>query len=178
MSHLIAGIDESLRPGNYLLCAAVISTDDRSNMRQILRGLLLPNQRRLHAHTERDGRRRLLLKAMCDIPGIDCRLAIGQQRRAGARDACFRVLMANLLEAGVREVMIERVDHGTAKLDRMTMCEILRRRLDECEWRHEAPEHEPLLWIADAVASAYGAGGEWRQLVEPLVKDVWRLDSA
>lgn len=176
MSHLIAGIDESVRPNRYLLCAVVASTNDRHNVRQILRRLLLPNQRRLHAHTESDGRRRMLLKAMCEIPGVNCYLAIGRQRRAGARENCLRALIPLLLEMRAREIVLERVDHGTARSDRLVIDEIMRGYAEECAWRHEAPEHEELLWIADAVASAYGAGGAWRQAVEPLVTDVLAVE--
>jgi hypothetical protein len=40
---------------------------------------------------------------------------------------------------------------------------------------HRRGAREPLLWIADAVAWAYGAGGRWLPLVEPLVDDVTEL---
>ena len=39
MSHLIAGIDESMRPNAYLLCATVVSTADRRHLQVALHGL-------------------------------------------------------------------------------------------------------------------------------------------
>jgi hypothetical protein len=38
------------------------------------------------------------------------------------------------------------------------------------------PAHEPLLATADAVAWAYGAGGDWRRRAEPMIESVARCD--
>ena len=171
MSHLIAGIDESLRPRNYLLCATVVSTADRGNVSQVLRGLLLPGQRRLHAKTESKGRRRTLLKTLSETPGFSCHIAVGGQRREGGRERCLHALASHLLSLGVREILIERVDDGTARHDRETMLGLLQGN-DRLSWRHEAPEHEPLLWISDMVVSAFGAGGDMRRATESVLSTV------
>ena len=176
MSHLIAGIDESLRPRNYLLCATVVSTADRGNVAQVLRGLLLPCQRRLHAKTESIGHKRTLLKTMSETPGISCHIAVGGLRRDGGRELCLRSLASHLLRLGAREILIERVDDGTARHDRETMTSLLRGD-DRLSWRHEAPEHEPLLWISDVVVSAFGAGGDMRRATESLVSTVISAES-
>lgn len=44
-------------------------------------------------------------------------------------------------------------------------------------YAHLGPNEEPLLWIADAVAWAYGAGGNWRQRTRELVEQVKEVDS-
>ena len=169
MSYLIAAIDESVRPGQYLLCATVVSTADRANIRQSLRALLLPNQRRLHMYTERPGRKRMLLKAVSQIPGVRCHIAIGRHAQ-DIRRRCLHRLTTHLLSIGVPELIFDRVDHGTARLDQQTMAEF------RVEWRHEGSHHEPLLWISDAVVHAYGMAGEWRRIVEPLVEEVLQIE--
>lgn len=165
MSYLIAVIDESMRTNSYLMCATVASTSDVVHLRQALRVLLLPNQRRLHAHTEKDGRKRMLLKTITELDGFVCHLVIAKRRKTG-RNSCLKALVRLLLEVGVKEILIERVDHGTSRLDKEFMDALMRQNAESFGWRHEAPEHEPLLWISDAIASAYGAGGEWRRAVE------------
>jgi hypothetical protein len=37
---------------------------------------------------------------------------------------------------------------------------------------HVNPNHEPLLWLPDIIAWAYGRGGEWKKSVEPLIEKV------
>ncbi len=176
MSHLTAGIDESKRPNAYLLCATVVSPAARRNMQLALRGLLLPNQRRLHANNENAGRKRTLLKSMTQIPGISCHLVIGLRRRDGARERCLRTLAGNLIDLGVREIFLGRVDHGTAKLDMQAMDTLMLERCGEFEWRHEDPEHEPLLWVSDFVAFAHNAAGDLRHTSQALVATLLTLD--
>jgi hypothetical protein len=36
-------------------------------------------------------------------------------------------------------------------------------------FEHRSARVEPMLWIADAIAWAYGAGGDWRALVGSIV---------
>lgn len=36
-------------------------------------------------------------------------------------------------------------------------------------YEHMRPHEEPILWVSDAVAWAYGAGGDWRRRVTPAV---------
>ena len=43
------------------------------------------------------------------------------------------------------------------------------------EYDHMKPAEEPLLWIADAVAWAYGAAGDWRRRADPMIDDVTKL---
>lgn len=39
-------------------------------------------------------------------------------------------------------------------------------------YEHLKSTATPLLWIPDAIAWCYGAGGNWRQRVEPTIKKV------
>ena len=54
---------------------------------------------------------------------------------------------------------------------------IARSRLPEPSlvFDHRQVSREPLLWLVDAVTWAFGAGGRWLPLVEPLLDDVKEL---
>lgn len=169
MSHLIAAIDESLRPNTYLMCATVASTADRVHIAHSLRALLLPNQRRIHAKSEGNGRRRTLLKAVVTIGGFTCHVVEGNQRRDGGREWCLSALVSHLLTLGVHEFILERADDGTNARDAHALGRLLDPTGQDITWCHELPEREPLLWISDLVLNAYGTGGDLGRLALPLI---------
>lgn len=129
MSHFIAGIDESLRQRHYLLCATIASTNDRPHLRQALRALLMPNQRRLHAKKESEGRRRLLLKSLSAMNGFTCVILSGKDRDERDRDDCLDALARHLIELNVREIVLERIDPGTTARDDAVMRSVVRGRV-------------------------------------------------
>jgi len=63
-----AFVDESERPGRYLMCAVVIAPAHLAAVRQALTALRMPGQRRLHMDHERDRRRRLILDRIAELP--------------------------------------------------------------------------------------------------------------
>ena len=42
-------------------------------------------------------------------------------------------------------------------------------------FEHRRASAEPMLWVADAIAWAHGAGANWRLLIESVVEDVTEL---
>ena len=56
-------VDETKRRG-YLLVAGVVRGEDLDRVRLILRGLVLPGQRRLHMKDESDPRKRSIATAI------------------------------------------------------------------------------------------------------------------
>jgi hypothetical protein len=44
-------------------------------------------------------------------------------------------------------------------------------------YEHFRSHEEPALWVADAVAWCWGAGGEWRHRISPIVEGVSDLGS-
>jgi hypothetical protein len=173
MSHLIAAIDESMRSNCYLMCATVASTNDRPHLRQLLRALLLPGQRRLHAKRESLGRKRSLLKSFADLPIAGCHLVVGRNSDESGRQECLEALARHLLALRVEELVLERCDDGTMRRDAATM-----ERLGSHQaitWRHEAPEAEPMLWISDLVLNAFGLGGDLRETAKAHVVSVVEL---
>lgn len=56
-----AFVDESSRPGVYLMAAAIVDPAELRRLRTAMRGLLLPGQRELYMQKERDQRRGVLV---------------------------------------------------------------------------------------------------------------------
>ena len=46
---------------------------------------------------------------------------------------------------------------------------------DALSYEHFQPHEDPALWIPDAVAWCFGAGGDWRRRIDPLVDKVLDL---
>ena len=58
-------VDET-KHRDYLLVASVHVSTDLTELRQLVRGLLLPGQRYLHMKDEKDGRKRTIAQAFVD----------------------------------------------------------------------------------------------------------------
>jgi hypothetical protein len=59
-------LDETKQQG-YVVAAAVVVEGDVEPLRRVVRGLVLPGQRRLHMKTERDSRRRQIVAALVEV---------------------------------------------------------------------------------------------------------------
>ena len=89
-----------------------------------------------------------------------------------ARDACLGEIVRQLQGRSVPRLTVE--SRQDDRDDRRT---IARSRAPEppLVFDHRVSSLEPLLWIADAVAWAFGAGGRWLPVVGPLIEDVTEL---
>ncbi|WP_410622993.1 hypothetical protein [Amycolatopsis sp. cmx-8-4] len=45
----------------------------------------------------------------------------------------------------------------------------------ELTYEHVDSTAEPLLWISDAVAWCFGAGGDWRRRASPLITETFTV---
>ena len=172
-----AFIDESVRRDRYLVCASVIDGHELVAARQALRALLRPGQRRIHFNSESHGRRRRILDvvASLDVASVICS-AYGRDQ-VEARAAALHVVVAHLLRQGVRRIVLE-TRQGQDERDRAVIREAAGRSpASELSYAHESPRIEPLLWVPDAVAWAWGRGGPWRRRVRDLrlVDKEWKV---
>ncbi|WP_239003643.1 hypothetical protein [Nocardia panacis] len=92
---------------------------------------------------------------------------VGQPERS-ARDAALAAMAVRLDDLGVRQLWIESC--GQDRRDR----EVLRNALDSASgsgfpYRHTGGGDEPLLWLPDVIAWAYGKGGQFRREVKDMV---------
>jgi hypothetical protein len=165
-----AFVDESERPGRYLMCAVLIGPKHLADVRRTLIGLCLRGQRRLHLVDERDSRRRLILDRVARLP-VQAFVYARPGKPTDARATCLRAMTADLVAAGVRRLVIEPVD-GFVHRDRGWIIDELREqgRSIELTYEHVEAHLEPNLWAADAIAWAYGAGGDWRRRIDRLLE--------
>jgi len=81
-SHIF--VDETKRPG-YLLVASAVVPGDLDSTRRMLRGLVLPGQRRLHMKDESDSRKRSIATAVA-VSGITATIYDGGRRHHAERE--------------------------------------------------------------------------------------------
>ena len=154
--------------GPYLLCAVTVEVAALGSARRVLRGLLKSGERRIHFNKESPGRRREILSALVNLGG-SARLFIRDRKPLyAARADCLNALMGVLIELNARRLVLESVQVKQDREDARLIAGY-RAKLPDLVYDHMAPSGEPLLWAADAIARAYGAGGDWRRRVEKLV---------
>jgi len=167
-------IDESERR-EYLLAAVVVDPRELKAARGVLRAMLLGGERRLHFSKERDTRRRELLSRFCEH-GFRIHIYVTSTADHHARRRLL-VKVAEDLSPGLLRLVIE--SRGYRDRDDLGLLIDLQRSgvlSQHAAYEHVAPHEEPILWVADGVAWAWGAGGDWKRRVAPLVTRVQRID--
>ena len=163
-----AFLDESARGRTYLICASSISPANLSVARRELRSLRAPGQRRIHFATESDQRRRRLLKEISILDTVSVIYVTNHRDQVTARAALLTTAAIGLHGAGVSRVVIE-AREGQDHRDRTVMYQALGPDPSpHLSYTHSGPATEPMLWVPDAVAWAWGRGGLWRRRVEDL----------
>lgn len=168
-----AFVDESRRGRSYLVCAVVVEAEDLARSRVSLRGMLLSGQRRLHFATESDRRRKSILAEMAKLP-VRVWVYVSGEKEPLARRRSIDALLQDLDAVNGERLVIERREISQDAREKSQIAEA--KRLGQAPARltytHLGASEEPLLWIADAVAWAYGAGGNWRQRAAELIEQV------
>lgn len=161
-------VDESQRK-QYMICATVISPNFMKEAREELRRLLLPRQRRLHFVDESKQRRRQCLAVISELP-LRARIYTSPRNESVARELLLEHLLGDLITLKCQRLVIESREINQNKRERRQIAAAIRgKSAPHMTYLHLRPHEEPLLWVSDAIAWAYGAGGEWRSQVEALV---------
>lgn len=171
-----AFVDESQR-SRYTICATIIRSSDLQAVRKTLLGMRLPRQARLHFVNESLQRRRFLLNAICGLP-VRTRLYTSAEKEPVARQRAMEALLVDLLAIGGQRLVIERREASQDDRERRLIATAVRRGAAPTDlwYGHLQGRDEPLLWVSDAVAWAYGAGREWRHRAESLIDHVQDVD--
>lgn len=171
-----AFVDESQRGPRYLMGAALIDPRDLAAARARLRAMLLSGQRRLHFNQERPPRRRSLLSAMSDLD-VRVMLYESTEKQETARQQIMASLLADLVALGCKRIVIESRNYSQNDKERRAIATAIRlgHAPADLVYDHMRAHEEPLLWVADAVAWAYGARGEWQPRVAGLIDHVRRV---
>jgi hypothetical protein len=169
-----AFVDESIRGQRYLMACVLV---DARNLVEVRRSMtaFAGAGKRLHFHQELDSARRGALELIAALP-VQVTVAVCVRRHGvsefEARDLCLAALVRELQSQGVLRLIVE-----TRQDDRDDHRTILRTRDAEptLNFEHRSGSDEPILWVADAVAWAYGAGQRWASLARPVVHRVIEL---
>jgi len=166
-----AFVDESIRGRRYLLGCVLIEARSLAETRRTMDDLRHA-RRRIHFHNESTKRRREILSVLAELPltAVVHVSRVGHQRREfEARATCLAALVGRLQSEGVARLVIESRDD-----DRDDVAVIQRARVPQPRlvFEHRAPLDEPMLWVADAVTWAAGAGAQWRELIAPILQGI------
>lgn len=166
-------LDETKQQG-YVVAAAAVVPGDVEPLRRVVRGLVLPGQRRLHMKTERDSRRReivaVLVTAQVEVVIYNAGRRYPTDREA--RERCLRGVVADAAaEAGETRLVLEQ-DDSLLRWDSQRLIEFARAAgcRDRLRYDHLRASAEQLLAVPDAVAWCWARGGQWRRRVEPVVR--------
>lgn len=165
-------VDES-KSRAYILAATATQPRNSTQSEKQLRALLLPGQSRFHFKKERDSRRRALLS---QFARLELRVVVYVARDVHAkvgRDRCIDSVIDDMIAATAERIYFEQ-DVSLVTVDRRRIREriALHGAAGTISYDHVAPHQYPLLWVSDAVAWCYQAGGDWVRRVSPLVSAV------
>ncbi len=162
---MIGFVDESIRAGAngiYVIAAAIIAPTDSEHIRRDVRALLRGRQQRFHWRDESEAMRQRMLDHLTRLD-LDAVISVQEPvepaKLERARALCLQRLLWELLDTDLEELVIEsRQDHNDRR-DRRTIAHAQRSKTAPpgLAYRFAWPHDEPLLWIADALASATGA---------------------
>ena len=141
----------------------------------MLRGLVLPGQRRLHMKDENDQRRRSIATAIA-VSGVTATVYDGGRHHRNERErraACLHALVIDAAERGDAMLVLEQ-DDTLLSWDNQRLIEFTREAgcRDSLRYEHRRAASELLLAVPDAIAWCWAKGGDWRRRIEPVVTDV------
>ena len=150
------------------MCAASVSASDLESTRRSLRKLRLRGQQRIHFASESDSRRKLILTALANLNVMNFVYVATGREQTAARRAILQIMVPDLRSKGVALFVLDS-RQGQDHKDRVTIHSLMGSNPEPAfEYYHHRSAHEPILWIPDAVAWAWGRGGNWRRQVERL----------
>lgn len=166
-------VDES-KSGDYLLIATAVEPARLATVRKVIRGLVLPGQRRLHMKSESNPRRRQILSALCEEGEKATIYRAGSAYKSDIqrRRACLSSMVADIARAGHPKVCLES-DETMDERDRRDLARLIKEHAcPDLLYLHERAAQEPLLAVSDAIGWAWARGGDWRRRASPLVESV------
>ena len=171
-----AFVDETKVRG-LVVVSAVVHPRDLATARTTMRSLLLPRQSHLHFVKEKAARKGQIADAICGLPvQLDVYEVPGTKDQKQARRTCLAKVVEDLAGRGAHRLVVEQ-DDSALQSDREVLFRAVRKHgvPDALVYEHLPARSEPLLWIPDAAAWCWTKDAQWRQRIEPVVRQVVRL---
>lgn len=152
-------VDETKRRG-YLLVASAVVTGDLAPTRRMLRGLVLPGQRRLHMKDESDSPGSWSIATAIAVSSVQTTIYDAGRRHRTERERraeCLRSLVVDLAGEDIAMLVLEQDDTLVAS-DRKLLYRVTR--------------DAGCAALPGAIAWCWARGGDWRRRIEPVVADV------
>jgi hypothetical protein len=169
-----AFVDESIRGRRYLMGCVLIEARHLTSLRVDVESLVLTGGR-VHFHNESSRRRRDILARFAEYP-VSAFVVVCHRNHGvtefRARELCLSTIVERLQSDAIPHLVVEsrhddREDHRTVPRARRAEPPLI--------WEHRFGAEEPLLWIADGITWAVGAGAAWQQLIAPILSGVVEL---
>jgi hypothetical protein len=165
-------MDESGRRGSYLLCFAIVEPLQLGPLRKQLESMRMRGQRELHFSHEKPPRRRIIADQIARLPASVSIYRASSTPRTDeqARQSCLDRAVHDLRDLNAALLIMD-TRNERDQLDKATIRRVLKHhdRWDNFTYRHVSSESEPLVWIADISAWCFGAGGDWRRRIAPII---------
>ena len=170
-----AFVDESIRGQRYLMGCVLVQAHDLSTMRAGVGDLAGTKSSRVHFNAELDSRRQTLLETFAEL-SIESFVVICRRRHGvtefEARSRCLAYIVAALQSRSVDRLVIESRQDD---VDDERTIHRHRQRQPRLVFEHRRGVDEPLLWVADGVAWAVGAGPRWSEILGARVSQIIEL---
>ncbi len=164
-------IDESVRGSKYLLAAVIVDHTRLQDIRRELKVLRQFGRSSLHMHREVIGRKRLIANSVAQMEIIYI-LAVQElsgQSLMSARIKCLNELSGHELVRSTSQLTLE--TSNSIELDKKILSNSAYRFSGKFpHYRHLSSAQEPLLWLPDIIAWCAGKGGEFENIVKPLLR--------
>lgn len=168
-SHIF--VDET-KLRDYLMVAAVVLPVDLQPVRQLVRSLVLPGQRRVHMKKESEPRKRLIADTIAgsSVKAVIFNAGRDYESELDARRACLQAVITYADESGATRVVFEQ-DDSLLRWDGQRLVEITRAAgcRDTLRYEHHRAGSEELLALPDAIAWCWARGGHWRRRIAPAL---------
>lgn len=171
-----AFIDESARRNVYILAAALVNPGDLGELRRVMRSLLIPGAREVHFAKENHSRRRAVADAVARLD-LQVHIYSSECKRLceAARQLCMIRLTEDLVAYGAHRMVLDTRNTlrgaDRDRRDQETIRTVLGKQPSATclTYEHVSSTSEELLWVADVAAWCWGAGGDWRRRIAPVI---------
>ena len=161
-------VDESARGSDYYVCAVITAAVNVRAARRMALSFRKPGQKTVHFSKERNSRRNEIVNGYIRSGLVRGRVYFGKGDQAAVRDRAMRQLAYDLAKLRTDRLIIESRS-GRDVRDRQVLSDSLRSTDQHVTYEHCPASADAGLWIADAYAWCYSAGGRWRAYLSSVL---------